>query len=152
MTHDIKRNQVGRKRWLFILKSYRPFAACCCPYRCVRMFCKHWVPEVKLMISLELKIFFHMRFGAWYRCDELKEISRLQASTILDKTTWEKWPLGVQNSFTKTAGSTVLLQQLPLSLPLFNVDLKKPQFLGKRLRPTNNIELGKRGWGVGLGS
>ena len=68
-------------------------------------------------------------------------------ATILDKTTWEKWPLGIQES-EKPLAQLLLNSNFPLPLPLFNVEFRKPPFLGKRLGATNNIELGGGG-GVG---
>ena len=41
--------------------------------------------------------------------------------------------------------NSITTRNFPLPLPLFNVEFRKPQFLGKRLGATNNIELGGGG-------
>ena len=69
---------VGGKRGLFILKSWRPFAACCrhCPFLCVRKF----LQEVRLMISLVLKFSFARDLVGDSNVTSWRQISRLQAA------------------------------------------------------------------------
>ena len=50
-----------------------------------------------------------------------------------------------KNRSRKPLAQQYYYSNFPLPLPLFNVEFRKPQFLGKRLGATNNIELGEGG-------
>ena len=80
-----------------------------------------------------------------YSLNRILELLLWKIATILDKTTWEKWPLGAENLSRKPLAQQYYYSNFPLPLPLFKVEFRKSQFLGKRLGATNNIELGECG-------